>query len=820
MTRARKYVYLVLLFAVQLCSAQTTSVTGTVTDAQTGEPIPFASIAYVDSRVGTVTDVNGVYLLDTYYATDSLVISCVGYERVVVKVQKDKIQTVNFGLNPSLVSIDVFEVKAPQRDPAELILKRMVANKPINDREKLSAYEYEAYNKVEFDLSNLGEDFADQRILKPFQFIKEHIDTLNDKAYLPVFMTESLSDVFYRQSPKALREHVKGTKVSGVQNESVSQFLGDMYQNINIYDNFLVVFGKNFVSPISDNGKAYYHYYLMDSLWIDNTWCYHLKYKPKRPQELTFVGDMWINDTTYAVRRIEGSVVDEINLNFVRSFQVRQEYSKVEEEVWMLTRDELFADLNMTNDKTVGLFGKRTATYQNFIINEERNDAFYTGLDRVKVLKEADSETDAYWERKRHEPLTEQEASIYQMVDTMKTIPQFRTYMDILQLIFTGYYVKGKVELGPYFTTYSYNPVEGNRFRLGGRTSNAFSKKILLEGHAAYGTADREMKFGFGGKYFLSKEPRLLAGAYVKDDIEQLGQSQNAFRQDNILSSAFRRNPATKLTKVQEFRFSLERDWFSGFSNQIQLVHRRMFPRGDLRYMRLDEVNEPVEVSNISTSEISLNTRFAYREKILSGEFDRISLGTAYPVFELVNSFGIRGFMGGDYNYTKVVGRVRQRVPVGRFGYVKYTVEGGRVWGQLPFPLLIIHAGNETFYYDEEAYNTMNFFEFISDRYVSVSLEHHLDGFLFNKVPLFRKLKWREVWSAKVLWGALDPKHNQELTFLPGMFSLGRDPFAEASVGVENIFKFVRVDALWRLTYLDNPNVPDFTIRLKFHLDF
>lgn len=800
--------------------AQKTKVQGKVTDAATGEPVPFATVSFVDSRVGVTTDFDGNYLLDTYYATDSIVASFVGFLPAKAKVKRDQEQVIDFALEVSTTTIETFEVKASKKNPSELILKRMVANKPVNDREKLDAYEYQAYNKIEFDLNNLGPEFMNQNFMKPFSFIADHIDTLEGKSYLPVFMTESLSEVFYRRSPKATREHIKGTKVSGVQNESVGQFLGDMYQNVNIYNNFLNVFGKNFVSPISDHGKAHYNYYLIDSLWVGTNWCYHLDFAPKRPQEFTFKGSMWIADTSYAVKRVEATVADEINLNFVRSFKVAQEYSQVEPEVWMLTLDHLFADLNVTDNQTVGFFGKRTASYRDFTINQPRDDAFYQGPERVKVLKDPNSETDEFWQEGRHVELSQQEANIYHMIDTMKSIPQFRTYLDLLQLIFTGYYVTGNLELGPYFTTYSFNPVEGHRFRLGGRTSNEFSTNIQLEGYGAYGLRDQEFKFGFGGKGFLKKEPRLMLGAYMKSDMEQLGQSQNAFRQDNILSSVFRRNPATKLTKVDEYRVFAEKDWFTGLSNTLQFKYRRMAPRGDLEYVRYSDVLDSTNVPNIRTSEISLNTRFAYREKILTGEFERVSLGTVYPVLELQMALGIKGLLGGDYDYTRMVARVRQRVPLGQYGYLKYTGEVGRTWGTLPYPLLIIHAGNETFYYDEEAYNMMNFFEFISDRYASLHLEHHLDGFIFNKVPLLRKLKWREVWAAKLLWGKLDPKHDQELKLLSGMNALSDTPFAEASIGVENIFKFLRVDGLWRLTYKENPNVPDFTVRLKFHLEF
>ena len=825
--RGRRVLLIAGLLLAGVLTAQTTRISGHVTDAVTGEPLPFVNIAFTDSRIGTTSDFDGNYELDTYYATDSIRVSSVGYIPAAFAVKKDQEQRIDIALEPSQVQLQEVVIKPSDENPAHTILRRVIANKPANNREKLEAYDYEAYNKIEFDLNNITQEFTEKKLFKPFAFIFDNIDSTDAKPYLPIFMTETLSEVYYRQKPQSKRELIRGTKVSGIENESVSQFMGDMYQNVNIYDNFLVIFGKNFISPIADGGKTWYDYYLTDSAFIGKEWCYKLEFRPKRVQELAFQGEIWINDTTYAVRKAEAGIAEGANLNFVQGFWVRQEYEQVEKEVWMLTRDELVVDLNVIRDtgkpnknQVQGFYGRRTATYQDFTINRPKEPEFYEGPEQVIVAPDTNSDSDAYWVERRHEPLTKKEATIYHMVDTMKTIPRFRTYIDIINTVVTGYYPAGDVELGPYFTTYSYNPVEGHRMRFGLRTSNQWSRWVELETYAAYGFTDGQVKFGLGGKTFITKDPRQIVGFYYKKDMEQLGQSQDAFREDNILGSFLRRNPNTKLTLVDEYRGYYEREWFSGFSNVLTVRHRNLFPRGSLSYIRLTDELEPQVVNSITTFEVALNTRFAYQEKYVSGEFSRVSLGTRYPVLEMHLGFGIPDVLNSDYRYRRLIFRIHQRVPTGVLGNFRYTATTGRIWGTLPYPLLIIHPGNETFYYDDMAFNTANFFEFISDQFASLFLEQHFDGFFFNRIPLFRRLKWREVVGFKAVMGSLDPKNREEMLLLPGMYDLYNGPFAEAAVGIENILKILRVDALWRLTYRDHPNVPLWTIRAKLYFNF
>lgn len=822
----RKFIQLIIFiliycFGVFESIAQTTRIIGKVIDANTEEPLPFVNVYFKGKNIGTTTNFEGSFTLETKNPGDSLDVSFVGYLPQKLYIQKNKFHEFSVKLNPNSYTLKEVVI-LPGENPAEVLLRKMINNKIKNDKNNLTAYQYEVYNKIQFDANNITDEFKNKRVFKPFKFIFENIDTstVNGKIYLPLFLTESVSDFYYRQKPKANIEVIKGSKVSGIDNESISQFLGDMYQNVNVYDNYIILFDKNFVSPVADFGLMYYKYYLTDSTYIDNQWCYKVMFKPRRKQELTFVGDFWVHDTTYAVKNIEMRIVDDANINFINDLVINQKYTLTDSGQWMLSKDQLIVDFNIFENtkSTMGFYGKKTTSYKNFVFNKIKPDEFYNVPAKVVIETNSTRKGDEFWNNARHDSLGRDEKAIYKMVDTVKTLPAFRTYVDIIRIITTGYKVWGDVELGPYFTTYSFNKVEGHRFRFGGRTSNEFSTKIMLSGHVAYGTEDEKFKYGTGLLYMFSKNPRKSLGVYYKNDVEQLGQSQNAFREDNILASIFRRNPSDKLSLVEEYKSHYEYEWFNGFSNTIHLVHRKMFPLGTSKFEFYN--NGAKDVKNmIVTSEIRLDTRFAYREKFVMGEFERISLGTTYPVIDLKYTLGISNLINSDYDYHKLQIGVKQWYNVGTFGWSRYIIEAGQIWGKLPYPLLKLHEGNETFSFDEYAYNLMNYYEFVSDRYVSVYYTHHFDGLFLNKIPFMRKLKWREVTFAKGVIGSLQEK-NKNYSVFPLTLNTLDKPYFEAGVGVENIFKIIRIDGIWRLSHLDHPKISKFAVMATLQLSF
>ncbi len=809
-----------IIFQANFLFGQTTRVTGRVIDGQTKELMPYVMIRFVDTKISTQSDSAGNYKFATYYATDSLEAVFFGYKRARVYVKRDKEQVVDIIMFPaSDDSLPEVIVRPPEVDPAIAMFKKILRYKDVNNKEKLESYQYEVYNKVEFDINNLSEEFKNRKVFKPIQFIFENVDsTTSEKAYLPLFITETLSDFFFRKNPKAHREYIQASQVSGIENSSVSQFLGDMYQNINVYENYVNVFGRNFISPISDRGLFSYDYRLSDSAWIGNTWCYKIKFKPKRKAETTFQGHFWVNDTTYAIRKIECDLVGDANVNFIKTFAFKQEFTQVQHEIWMVTRDYLLVDFNVF-DKQMGCYGRKTTTYKDFVINTPKEDAFYAGAQNVIISDDAMDRSKEYWEQHRHDTLSEQELLIYTTMDTILKVPQVRTFNQLVSMIASGYKVFGKFEYGPYFTTYSFNPYEGGRFRVGGRTSNNFSKKLEFSAYTAYGLSDEKFKYGFGFRTMLTKKPRQQLALNYKHDVEMLGLSSNAFRQDNILASVFRRTPPNKMTFIDEYKLYYEYEYFQGLNNQLHIRHRTITPVGVYKYQKLDANGDTLSPKNITVSEATYYLRFAYDEKYVAGEFDRTSMGTTYPVLDVQYTAGIKGIFGSDYAYHKVATSLTHWFNVGALGYFKYRVEAGKYFGTIPYPILELHRGNNTYYYDKTSFNLMNLYEFVSDQYVSFDGTHHFQGFFLNHFPLLRKLKWREVANFKAVYGSVSDKNRAEMVFPNTLYNLNV-PYMEMSIGIENIFKVLRIDFVQRLTYLNHPDIVKWGFRARIDVEF
>lgn len=809
-------------------SSQKTIVYGTVTDAATGEPLPFVNVGFKGTKTGTTTDFDGKYRIETYYVSDSLLISFLGYTPQTFFVKKDNSQEINAALKEATTMLQAAVVTGSKKDenPAHAILEQVINNKKINDREKLDAYSYEVYNKVEFDINNITDKFTKRKVFKKFDFIFDYVDSTDEKPYLPIFISESVSDFYYSRNPLKRREFIKATKISGVENESVNQFLGDMYQNINVYDNQIEIFSKSFVSPITNGALLYYKYYLTDSATIDGNWCYKLEFKPKRKGDKTFEGELWIHDTTFAVKIFDAYLSEDANINFVNSYHIKQTFKQVEPEVWLMVLDESVVDISpLETKKGKGIYGRKTTSYKNFIVNEPTPAFVFDGNENITIKEGYDQYDQSYWDKARHVKLTDKEKNIYQMIDTMKDLPVVKSYIDIISTIVSGYKVVGKVEIGPYTSFYSFNEVEGHRLSFGLQTSNDFSKLIMFKGLVGYGFRDQKVKYTLGTKFFLTKKPRRLVSMDYTNEIKQVGQDYFGSLQQNIISSFLRRNPNNKLLNIEGFRFNYYNEWYEGFSNTVEFQAFNLEQLNDLLpYYSLNNDSSLVPNKSFNNTEISLGFRYAHNEKFLSGEFTRISLGTKYPTFEGSVGFGISDILGSQFNYQKVKGSVEHWFNVGHLGYLAYRLEAGKIFGKLPYPLLFVHQGNESWGYSRTAFNAMNIAEFISDEYVSVIAEHHLEGAILNKFPLLRRLKWREVLGIKAIYGRLNDKH-QDVFVLPSFSrSLVDKPYVEGSIGVENIFKVLRIDALWRMTYINNNfediSVLRFGIRARLDIKF
>ncbi|MCK5856516.1 MAG: carboxypeptidase-like regulatory domain-containing protein [Bacteroidales bacterium] len=811
-----------ILSGVSQLHAQYTKITGVVIDAATEKPIPFVNVYLEGTSVGATTGFDGQFAIKTKVNADTLLISYIGYKSQKFYIRKGSFQNFIVKLQSSNVELSAVDIH-PGENPAHILLRKIIANKDDNSGYKLDAYEYRVYNKVQMDANNITDEFKNRRVFKPFKFIFDNVDTstINGKSYLPLLLSESVSNYYFRSNPEVKKEFIVASRMSGINNESVAQFLGSMYQKINVYDNYIRVFNKNFASPIANFGLRTYRYYLIDSATIDGHWCYQMMFKPRRKQEATFTGEIWVADTSFAIKRISMKI-ENVNLNFVNAMAINQEYDLIDNEYWMLRRDNFVVDFNIVENskKVTGFFAHKTTIHDNIIVNKPYPDDFYRSATTVVVDESAWGKSEEYWDTARSEELNEEEMMIYKTVDTVTNMPIFRTYYDVIAMLVSGYYNVGAIDIGPFYKIYSYNDVEGHRFRIGGRTSNTLSDRYRVYGHLAYGTLDDRYKYGLGFKYIQNKNPRRAVDIYYKNDVEQLGASVNAMSTDNILSSLLRVAPNDKLTLVEEYRIGYEYEWFNGFSNTLTFRHRMVSPLQDQQFEIFSTPGGPPQLYNhITTSEIELNTHFAYRETFFFDKFERNSLGTKYPTINLWYTYGIPDFLDGDFEYHKIRIAMKQRFNILGLGYSNYVVAWGKIFGKLPYNLLEVHPGNETYVYDEFAYNGMNYYEFISDEYGSLAYSHHFQGLFFNHIPLLRKLKWREVIYGNVLVGSMRADNRSYSTF-PDVTQSLTEPYYEAGVAVENIFKIIRVDFGWRLSYLKNTKIKPFRIRFNLTMDF
>jgi hypothetical protein len=817
-----------ILFSCGLFSQ--TTISGKVFDAKTKEPMPFVNVILKGTTAGATSDFDGNFQIKTALKGDSLLASYIGYKRFAAPVKIGASQTINVPLEIYEEGVTLQEVVInPGENPAHRIIRAAIAHKDQNNKKRLSAYQYEAYNKIEFDLNNIPKSLKDKKAFKPIKFIFDNIDSSNssEKPFLPLFMVETLSDYYWRDDPKTKKEIIKASKITGVENQSVSQVMGDMYQNVNVYDNDIIVFGKDFKSPIADNAIFNYKFYLEDSLYIDGKWCYHIRFKPRRKQELLFTGNMWVADSTFGLKRLEMSIPDDANINFIQAANVIQEFTFVDS-TWMLAKDRLVIDFipdlglgKKPDEKTTGVYGRKTTSYKNIILNKPKDMSFFNFGETVVVNDDATKKNEEFWNQARHDSLSANEKKIFKMIDTIQQLPIYRTWVDIFTIVVAGYFDAGNFEIGPYSNMVSYNRLEGPRLRFGGRTSSKFSRWYELNGYVAYGFKDEKWKYALGFKTFLSKKnPRHLVGMNYKSDLEILGQSQNGFSNDNFIASFLRRTPLNSLTRVEQTQVWYERDWLPGLTTKLSFVNRKLSPTGGYHYDYIKNNGDSGIVDYIRTSEIRITTRFAYDEKFINGDFSRTSLGTKYPIVQLTYAHSLKQVYEGQYEYQKVVLNLNDRIRLGSLlGYTDYTVEGGQIFGNVPYPLMELHGGNQTYIYDYMAYNMMNYYEFVSDRYASLWLFHHFEGLFLNKIPLMRRLKWREVVTYKILVGSVSDKNRKELLFPSSLYALDKGPYHEVSAGIENIFKLFRVDAFWRLSYRDQVKYP-WGIRAGFQLSF
>lgn len=788
---------------------------GVVKDKNTGEGIPFATVFFLGSDVGTSADIDGKFSLSfDKQPGDSLRVTAIGYTPWTRRFRAgaDHHPTIPIELVREVAQLSEFVFHAGE-DPAITLLKKIIARKPANNPDRLQNYKYRVYNKLEVDIRNLSrKQFESLPIpmIKQFGFIYNNMDSTTEKTpFLPFFLTETLSDYYFQRTPKKTRELIRASHIKGIKNESIDQFLGSAYQNVNAYDNFIPVFDKSFVSPISNNGAFYYKYRIKDTQSAYGHPIVLVEFRPRRDGENCFFGDFWVVlDSVYAIQRISMEVPKDANINFVSRVSLYQETAPVHDSLWFTVKDKFVSDFNLPySPKLPGFIGRKTTTYSNVVTNSDsvvavlENPAYHKD---VIVADTARGQSEAFWDTARPDTLSKNERAIYTMVDTLNNLPVFQRFKRTLKFLFGGIVTLGPVDIGPYWNLYSSNRVEGNRFRIGLATNPSLWKDVRLSTYAAYGTKDHYLKY-YGDAFWLIKRlPRTYLFASYRHDLDRSnGYYDNQVGPDNIFSGiARKRGVPYKLALVSDARFEAYKEYYSGFSHMLTFQHRSFDPYDPLPSQGIFTADNGQERDEVISTEVGMRLRYAYKEDYIEANYFRQSLGSIYPIVELHASAGLKGVLGSGYQYQKASLSISDNVKIAPFGKIYYNIFAGKTFGTLPYPLLDVAPGNEFHYYTRSAFNMMNRYEFISDQYVGFNFEHSIGGGIFNYIPYLKKAKLRQFWAAKGIIGSLSDE-NKALNIKPNGFpfrTLENNPYVELGTGVENIFQLLRLDFVWRVT--------------------
>jgi hypothetical protein len=809
---------------VFLANAQETIVQGKVTDAASGDPIPFANVVFKGTSIGATTDFDGNFLIKTQNPTDTVIASYIGYKLRSKVVKRGVQQIINFQLAEDVTNLQEVIVKAGE-NPAFEVLRKVVRNKNNNDKRKLIAYEYDTYTKIEIDVDNLSEKFRERKMVKRITQVLDSVERIageDGKPILPLFITESVSKVYYRDNPSLKKEHILKTKISGVGVEdgtTVTQMIGSSFQEYNFYQNWLNILGKEFVSPIADGWRIYYDYDLTDSLYIGADYCYRLDFFPRSPQDLAFNGTIWITKADFALKQIDATMGKQANLNFIDKIRIQQELAKTDLGAWVPVKNRVLIDVEQVGKSNPGMLAKFYTSNKNIVTNKPRDPAFYERS--IELAEDARLEEDKNWDSLRHEPLSETERNVYKMIDTLRNIPIVKTYTDIIKVLVNGYYNLGKVEVGPYLSLVTWNNIEGWRVQGGFKTNYQFSKKWIFQGQFAYGFDDERVKYLASVQRILSRQRWTTFSIRARRDLGRLGVDDESLADNPIFLAATRWGFFRRGYYSDEYRIAFQREIFKGYSQKISIRHWTFEPTYEFGFF-----NPPVEVTSpvydrFQASEVSIESRYARDEVFLQDDNDRISLGTnKWPVLTLKYTHGFSGILGSDFEYDKVKFNMTKRIKTGPLGVGYVTLSGEYVFSPVPYPLLNLHLGNQSPVYSSITYNLMNFGEFVSDRYAAIQYRQYLEGFLLNRIPLLNKLKWRLLATSNVIIGGMRQSNRNLISqfspsgaeALPAGYFRNNKPYIELGYGVENIFKFLRVDFIHRVSYLENKDARKFGI--------
>jgi hypothetical protein len=810
-----------LLFSTSLWAQFT--IRGKVSDAETGDPIAFANVILKGTTTGITTDFEGNYIIQTSSLSDSLVVSYLGYTSQSKVLLDQPEQVLNFQLRPTAFELDAFVFEAGE-NPAFEIIRRASARRKDFDKRSLQAYETKNYTKIEIDIDNLSEDFRQRKSVQKVTQVLDSIKQLtNDEGekILPVFFSETVSKYYYRNNPELRKEVIEKSKVTGVgitDGSTASQITGSVFQEYNFYKNWLSILNKDFISPIADGWKSFYDYDLLDSVLVGQDSCYKLQVYPRREQDLAFTGTIWIKKDDYSLKQVDLTIPKAANLNFVDRIKIQQELRSSSAGPLIPSKTRVLIKIAQVTANTAGLLAKFYTATDSVVVNQAKETKFFNQA--VELQADFGMAEEEYWVANRPDRLSSEELAVLQMVDTLKKIPIVRFYSEGLKFFATGYKPIGKIDIGPWPGFFNYNNIEDVRLGMGARTNYKFSKKWELKGYLGYGFGDRKWKYSASATHILDRAHWTTVQLYSNKEIDQVGLEIANLQSNSIFLAASRFGTLRSPYFSTNHGLNVQREFFKGFLVRAGVNAGQFDPLYDFYYLEKDTREYR---SNFETTEIRAGIRYGRDEVIVINDNERASLGSIkWPIFEVNYARGMN-WLGGDLEYQKLSFYVYQRINMGLLGVGRYELDAGKIFGEVPYPILKNHLGNETWFYTSAAFNTMNFTEFTSDQYFSIRYRQSFEGFLLNSIPLIKKLKWRFVGNANVLWGSVEdynienvpnvgPDGSPLKTF--GRLDFG-NPYLELGYGVENIFKFLRVDFFHRMTYLDNPGAKPFHVKVS-----
>ena len=816
------------LMVFQLFLGQT-KVSGIVVD-KTNQPIPFATVLFKKSNIGVVANEDGRFYIESPQKHTVLVVSSAGFSEREIYLEEAVVYNFKVKLNEaeSLNEVVVFTGKTSKKNnPALEILRKIWERKRKNGLYQFDQYQMEKYEKVEFDMNTIDSAFMKNKVFKGMEFVFQHVDTskVTGKTYLPIFINESLSDVYGDNRQKKVKEKLKANKTSGFEgNQQILSFLKDLYSDYSIYNNHLTFFDKSFTSPLSRTGVDVYNYVLRDSAYIDNKKCYNILFYPRRKNELTFKGDFWVNDTTFAIKKINMAVTKSANINWIKDIYIEQEFEVMNDSVFLLTRDYMMSDfaLNKKEDSK-GIYGKRTTLYRNHEFNKVKPLAFYK--EEVNFIdNEVYKKSDEYWQENRFEKLNKDEAGVYKMLDTLQTVKKFKQMYNLVSILGSGYVEFNNFDYGPIFSSFGFNEVEGIRLRVGGRTYFGPNDPWRIQAFTAYGSDDHKFKYGLSGKWMVDKKNRIIISGGNRRDIEQIGASlttTNDVMGRSFASSAlFTTGSNGKLTNINLSNLAVEIEPVKNLIFQLGISHRTLAsasPTFSLDYFT--DASRTTTQSEVKQSEANIQIEFMPNRKTIGYGVERDVVDNPYSRFFINYSHGFKGVLNSDFKYEKLQLYYKQPIIIGPLGRTNITMELGKTFGTIPLGLMSVIPGNQTYFTIENTFSNLNFYELISDQYATLKWDHNFNGRIFSRIPFMRKLNWREIIGIRGVYGSVSIA-NRAINASGLAYNAPENGYWEYSAGIGNIFKVFRIDFSWRGNYLNTPDATKFAIKGAFGFHF